>query len=119
MPSTPGVQQSPGSQSQPQPPNSSNSNSRGSFAAALRNLAKQADVKDDDSNPPNNDNRNSSSNNRLEPGNPMADARTGSMADNRSRNDSRSSDLTKKRTSPTPPEKVAIEILTYSQITVG
>lgn len=103
-----------GAQQTPQPQNSSTSG-RGPFASALRNLAKQADIKEDESNSGGENVRGGSgSNNTLAATQRTSnvDGRGGESRQNdgRQSSDDRSGNV-KKRLSPQPPEKVNIILI--------
>lgn len=96
-----------------QPPQPQNSGTRGPFASALRNLAKQADIKEDESNS-GGENVRSGSNNTLSATQRTSnvDGRSGesrqNLNDGRQSSDDRSGNAKKRTLSPQPPEKVNI-----------
>lgn len=101
-----------GAQQTPQP---QNSGTRGPFASALRNLAKQADIKEDESNSGGENVRGGSgSNNALSATQRTSnvDGRSGesrqNVNDGRQSSDDRSGNVKKRTLSPQPPEKVNI-----------
>lgn len=98
-----------GAQQTPQPQNSSTSG-RGPFASALRNLAKQADIKEDESNSGGENVRGGSvSNNTLATTQRTSNDGRGVESrqnDGRQSSDDRSSNVKKRTLSPQPPEKV-------------
>lgn len=89
------------------PPQNSSTSARGPFASALRNLAKQADIKEDESNS-GGDNVRSGSTQRTS----NVDGRSGesrqNINDGRQTSDDRSGNVKKRTLSPQPPEKVNI-----------
>lgn len=98
-----------GAQQTSQPQNSSTSG-RGPFASALRNLAKQADIKEDESNSGGENVRGSGSNNTLAATQRTSDGRGGESRQNdgRQSSDDRSGNVKKRTMSPQPTEKVNI-----------
>lgn len=99
-----------GAQQTPQPQNSSTSG-RGPFASALRNLAKQADIKEDESNSGVDNVRGGSGSNvalAATQRTSTVDGRGGETrpSDGRQSSEDRSGTVKKRTLSPQPPEKV-------------
>lgn len=99
---------------QPAPTQNSGTSGRGPFASALRNLAKQADIKEDESNTGGDNVRGSSSSNSqlaTTQRTSNVDARSGDsrqVNDGRTSSDDRGGNVKKRAMSPQPPEKVYI-----------